>query len=157
MKKQTLGLVIVGVALVIVVFLSLAFQSSVSPHNSCKMAFSNIEGMESSFFDEKMSGAEEADPTDSISWLEKEEKKKQENAKKEGLENNPKKVEGFSLHPASVGDYQPIDYFSSLKAGDCKASGYTKNSGNLCLDERAMQLLRTRGGNMTSGEAQIGV
>jgi hypothetical protein len=148
MKKQTLGLVIVGVALIIVVVMSLAFQLSVSPHNSCKMKYSAVEGMEGAPFD-GVAGGEEADPTDSISWLEKEDKKKQENAKK---------VEGFSLHPASVGDYQPLDYFSSLKGSfDCKATGYTTNSGNLCLDDRAMQLLRTRGGNMSSGEAQIGV
>ncbi len=151
MKKQTMGLTIIGVALIVVIIFSLAYQTTIKPHHSCKMAFSNIEGLDGAPFN----GGEEADPTDSISWLEQDEKDKQ---KKEKFSNaGAVKVEGFELHPASVGDYQPIDYFSSLKAGDCAPSGYTKISGNLCLDDKAIKLLKTRGGNMSSGESQIGV
>lgn len=145
MKKQTTGLLLIGVALLIIVAISLAYQTSAVPHSSCKMAYARVEGMEGSSFIQ----TDDSDPTDSISWLDEE---KKGNGKKDAV-----KVEGFELHPASVGDSAPIDYFSTLPSGNCGPSIYTTARGYLCLDDKAMRLLKTRGGNITSGESQIGV
>lgn len=39
---------------------------------------------------------------------------------------------------------------------DCLGIGLTNSRGNLCLDEKAMKLLVTRGGNRSTGPAEIG-
>ena len=39
---------------------------------------------------------------------------------------------------------------------DCPGIGLTNSRGNLCLDENTMNLLVTRGGNRSTGPAEIG-
>jgi hypothetical protein len=72
-------------------------------------------------------------------------------------EDEPKKVEGFGLMPAPYGIETPIDRFSSLKSDkSCTPSPYSTSTGFLCMDKDTERLLRTRGGNITSGDSQIG-
>jgi hypothetical protein len=52
-----------------------------------------------------------------------------------------------------------IDLFSNVTSSlDCigKSSELTGSMGGLCLDNNLMTLLRTRGGNQTAGNMQIG-
>lgn len=52
-----------------------------------------------------------------------------------------------------------IDLFSNTKSSlDCigKSSGLTGSMGGLCLDNNLTGMLRTRGGNQTTGNMQIG-
>jgi hypothetical protein len=52
-----------------------------------------------------------------------------------------------------------VDTIGSAKGSlECvgKSSGLSNSMGGLCLDENQKNLLATRGGNMTSGSAEIG-
>ena len=54
---------------------------------------------------------------------------------------------------------KPLDKFSALKSSkDCvgNSSGLSNSTGALCLDSDTAAMLKTRGGNMTSGDSQIG-
>lgn len=69
----------------------------------------------------------------------------------------PKKVEGFGLMPAPYGVEAPIDRFSALKSEKtCAGSQYSTSTGYLCMDKETERLLRTRGGNISGGDSQIG-
>jgi len=78
---------------------------------------------------------------------------------REGMTKNTKK-EGFTgLDGAKYGNDAPIDKFSGTKgsaACDGISSGLTNSKGGLCLSDSQQQLLRTRGGNATGGDSQIG-
>lgn len=73
--------------------------------------------------------------------------------KKDGI-----KTEGFEgLQSSPYTDEKPIDYFSQLPSGgNCEYSPYSNSKGYLCLDEKAKNLLLTRGGNQTGKQCQIG-
>ena len=80
------------------------------------------------------------------------------------IANDPKsqiKKEGFAgLEGTSYGADTPIDKFSGTKgSAECvgKSSGLTNSKGGLCLTDSQQSLLRTRGGNATGGDSQIGV
>ena len=66
------------------------------------------------------------------------------------------KGEGVYCHPN--GGLEKIDVYSDAK-GDvsCKhSSGYHNSKGGLCLDDKMMKLLTTRGMNASGGYGQIG-
>lgn len=68
-----------------------------------------------------------------------------------------KKVEGFGLMPAPYGVEAPIDRFSALKSEKtCTSSPYSTSTGYLCMDKETERLLKTRGGNISGGDSQIG-
>lgn len=56
--------------------------------------------------------------------------------------------EGFSEKPSDV--------FSSAKGNQSCSSGLTNSMGALCLSEEQLYLLRSRGGNSTGRDSQIG-
>ena len=68
-------------------------------------------------------------------------------------------VEGFQgLQATPYTDPVAIDIYSEAKGNvSCEASTYSNSKGYLCLDEKQKFLLKTRGGNSTGGESQIGV
>ena len=70
------------------------------------------------------------------------------------------KKEGFvGLESSSFGDNTPIDKFSGTKGSiecDGKSSGLHNSKGGLCLNDDQTKLLRTRGGNASGGDSQIG-
>jgi len=77
--------------------------------------------------------------------------------KEEKKEKDAKQVEGFGLMPAPYGVEAPIDRFSALKSDKtCAGSPYSTSTGYLCMDKEAEKLLRTRGGNISGGDSQIG-
>lgn len=49
-----------------------------------------------------------------------------------------------------------LDFMSELPSSGSCVSTYSNSRGYICLDKKAIQLLTTRGGNMSTGEAQIG-
>lgn len=51
-----------------------------------------------------------------------------------------------------------LDYFSQLSSGiKCELSPYSNSKGYICLDSKAIKLLKTRGGNMSDNQdSQIG-
>lgn len=69
-------------------------------------------------------------------------------------------VSGFTtLLEASSSYNVPIsslDFMSELPSSGSCVSTYSNSRGYICLDKKAVQLLTTRGGNMSTGEAQIG-
>jgi len=75
----------------------------------------------------------------------------------EGDKKKCSKVEGFGLMPAPYGSEAPLDRFSALKSSKtCEGSPYSTSSGYLCLDKETEKLLKTRGGNISGGDSQIG-
>jgi len=65
----------------------------------------------------------------------------------------------IGLDGASYGDDKPIDKFSGTRGDincDGISSGLTNSKGGLCLNDIQTQLLRTRGGNASGGDSQIG-
>ena len=48
------------------------------------------------------------------------------------------------------------NHFKAESKKDCPGIGLTNSRGNLCLDENTMNLLVTRGGNRSTGPAEIG-
>ena len=72
--------------------------------------------------------------------------------KVEGFESLREKLdpEDFS-HSKSI-----IDVYSQYSGSlGCPINAMSNSTGYLCLDEKATQLLRTRGGNQTGGEYRI--
>jgi hypothetical protein len=49
-----------------------------------------------------------------------------------------------------------IDFMSQLPSSGSCVSTYSNSMGYICLDKKAVNLLTTRGGNMSTGESQIG-
>jgi hypothetical protein len=68
------------------------------------------------------------------------------------------KVEGFEgLQSSPFTKEIPIDTIShAVGNNQCQSVGYYNSKGNLCLDDAQILLLRTRGGNASGGESQIG-
>ena len=65
--------------------------------------------------------------------------------------------DGLFCSPASVEGSNPTDIFSQAAGRlDCKSYGYTNSRGFLCMDDKQVQLLTTRGGNASGGDMQIG-
>jgi hypothetical protein len=66
---------------------------------------------------------------------------------------------GFGVFCTPNGGLDQIDIYSQAK-GDTtcvgKSSGYHNSKGGLCLDEKMINLLKTRGANATGGYGQIG-
>lgn len=78
---------------------------------------------------------------------------------REGMTENNKKEAFTDLDGAAYGNNAPIDKFSGTKGSiDCDiiSSGLSNSKGGLCLSDSQQQLLRTRGGNATGGDSQIG-
>ena len=51
----------------------------------------------------------------------------------------------------------PTDIYSQAAGRpDCKSYGYMNSRGFLCMDDKQVQLLTTRGGNASGGDMQIG-
>jgi hypothetical protein len=72
------------------------------------------------------------------------------------------KVEGFeSLHERLEPEDFPqgkeiIDVYSQYKGGlGCPPNPLSNSGGYICMDDKAKQLLMTRGGNQTGGEYRI--
>lgn len=68
------------------------------------------------------------------------------------------KVEGFEgLQSAPYTAEIPIDIFSNAVGNArCEANPYSNSKGYLCLDSTQKNLLKTRGGNSTGKDSQIG-
>ena len=68
--------------------------------------------------------------------------------------------EGFvGLEPSVYGTDKPIDRFSGTPGSvscDKISSGLSNSKGGLCLTDEQTKLLRTRGGNASGGDSQIG-
>jgi hypothetical protein len=65
--------------------------------------------------------------------------------------------DGLFCNPASAHASNPTDIFSQAAGRiDCKSYGYTNSRGFLCMDDKQVQLLTTRGGNASGGDMQIG-
>jgi hypothetical protein len=69
-----------------------------------------------------------------------------------------KKVEGFEgLQPSPLNSSEKLDIFSDFDGKNtCTPSSYSNSKGYLCLDDKATQLLLTRGGNASGLPSQIG-
>lgn len=72
----------------------------------------------------------------------------------------PKKVEGFQgIQGSPYGSEKPLDVFSQIPGSlscDTISSGLHNSKGGLCLTPDAVGLLKTRGGNSTGKDSQIG-
>jgi hypothetical protein len=68
------------------------------------------------------------------------------------------KVSGYSgllTSPEMI--HKPLDIYSQATSSTtCQSYGLTNSTGNLCLNPEQLRLLRTRGGNLTGGDSQIG-
>ena len=90
----------------------------------------------------------------------KDESKKDESKKDESNKDEPKKVEGFQgLQPSPYVNETTIDPFGQTPGSlecDARSSGLHNSKGGLCLTKEQLNLLKTRGGNSTGGDFQIG-
>jgi hypothetical protein len=68
------------------------------------------------------------------------------------------KVEGFEgLQYSPLNSSEKLDIFSDFDGkSTCTPSSYSNSKGYLCLDDKATQLLLTRGGNASGNPSQIG-
>ena len=65
--------------------------------------------------------------------------------------------DGLFCTPASAQESNPTDIYSQAAGrSDCKSYGYMNSRGFLCMDDKQVQLLTTRGGNASGGDMQIG-
>lgn len=166
--KITTQLVILAVVLVIVIMLSLSyFAVEVMPYSPSTIFSKQFvyEGMEN---DEKNESSETDKPkpkTDDEKLAEElaklmEESKKSESKKDESKKEEPKKVEGFQgLQPSPYENEKTIDPFGQTPGSlecDSRSSGLHNSRGGLCLTKEQLNLLKTRGGNSTGGDFQIG-
>lgn len=80
------------------------------------------------------------------------------NEKKSVEKDGKEKVEGFQgLQTSPYTDYAPIDRLGQLKSTTkCEQSIFSTSTGFVCLDDETKKLLASRGGNASSGEAEIG-
>lgn len=70
---------------------------------------------------------------------------------------NKEKFENLSESSSSYNESNPpIDFMSQLPSSGSCVSTYSNSTGYICLDKKAVNLLTTRGGNMSTGESQIG-
>lgn len=69
-----------------------------------------------------------------------------------------KKLYGFDglFCTPGVAD-KSLDIYATAEGKlDCEGSGLTNSRGSLCLDENQLNMLRTRGGNNTGKDAEVG-
>ena len=174
--KITTQLVILAIVLVVVIMLSLSyFAVEVMPYSPSTIFSKQFvyEGMETEnkenpsdkpkekSDDEKLAEElaklmEESKKTET----KKDETKKEEPKKEESKKEEPKKVEGFQgLQPSPYVNEKTIDPFGQTPGSldcDSKSSGLHNSKGGLCLTKEQLNLLKTRGGNSTGGDFQIG-
>jgi hypothetical protein len=71
-----------------------------------------------------------------------------------------KKVSGFDgmgVFCTPTTPLQKIDIYSSATGKiDCDGHGYSNSKGGLCMDSNMISQLKSRGGNATGGDGQIG-
>lgn len=83
-----------------------------------------------------------------------------ENTSEEKVVNYCKNIFGFhGLYCDPTKEDAVIDVIGKTKgSSECvgKSSGLSKSTGGLCLNENQINLLKTRGGNMSTGEEIIG-
>lgn len=73
-------------------------------------------------------------------------------------EQDCKRIYGFDglFCAPGVAD-KSLDLYATAEGKlDCEGSGLTNSRGSLCLDENQKNMLRTRGGNNTGRDAEIG-
>jgi hypothetical protein len=77
---------------------------------------------------------------------------------KEGGDAKCKKVFGFDgLYCEPYLADNKLDIYSEAKGSlDCMGSGLSNSKGSLCLDKKMLNLLSSRGGNVTCPDSQIG-
>jgi hypothetical protein len=182
--KITTQLVILAVVLVIVIMLSLSyFAVEVMPYSPSTIFSKQFvyEGMENDG-DKKESSEKDKPKAKSddeklaeelaklmeeskkaelkTTELKKDESKKEEPKKDESKKEAPKKVEGFQgLQPSPYENEKTIDPFGQTPGSlqcDSRSSGLHNSRGGLCLTKEQLNLLKTRGGNSTGGDFQIG-
>ena len=182
--KITTQLVILAVVLLIVIMLSLSyFAVEVMPYSPSNIFSKQFvyEGMEN---DEKKESTETDKPkpkSDDEKLAEelakimeeskkaepkkedeskKTEPKKEDDSNKEESTESPKKVEGFQgLQPSPYVNETTLDVFGQTPGSlecDARSSGLHNSKGGLCLTKEQLILLKTRGGNSTGGDFQIG-
>jgi len=175
--KITTQLVILAVVLVIVIMLSLSyFAVEVMPYSPSTIFSKQFvyEGMENDSDTKNESSSSETDKpkpkTDDEKLAEelaklmeetkKAEPKTTEPNKDESKKEEPKKVEGFQgLQPSPYENERTIDPFGQTPGSlecDSRSSGLHNSRGGLCLTKEQLNLLKTRGGNSTGGDFQIG-
>ena len=172
--KITTQLVILAVVLLIVIMLSLSyFAVEVMPYSPSAIFSKQFvyEGMEDN---EKKESTETDKPkpksddeklAEELAKLMEESKKseapkKDEEPMKEESKETPKKVEGFQgLQAYPYVSETKIDPFGQTPGSlecDARSSGLHNSKGGLCLTKEQLNLLKTRGGNSTGGDFQIG-
>jgi len=178
--KITTQLVILAVVLLIVIMLSLSyFAVEVMPYSPSTIFSKQFvyEGMENDSDNKKTESSSSSSETDKpkpktddeklaeelaklMEETKKAEPKTTEPNKDESKKEEPKKVEGFQgLQPSPYENERTIDPFGqppgSLQC-DSRSSGLHNSRGGLCLTKEQLNLLKTRGGNSTGGDFQIG-
>jgi hypothetical protein len=172
--KITTQLVILAGVLLIVIMLSLSyFAVEVIPYSPSAIFSKQFvyEGMEDN---EKKESTETDKPkpksddeklAQELAKLMEESKKseapkKDEEPMKEESKETPKKVEGFQgLQASPYVNETTIDPFGQTPGSlecDARSSGLHNSKGGLCLTKEQLNLLKTRGGNSTGGDFQIG-
>ena len=176
--KITTQLVILAVVLLIVIMLSLSyFAVEVIPYSPSTIFSKQFvyEGMEDDVKKESSETDKPKPKLDDIKLAEelaklmeetkkaepkKAEPKKDESKNDESNKDEPKKVEGFQgLQPSPYVNETTIDPFGQTPGSlecDARSSGLHNSKGGLCLTKEQLNLLKTRGGNSTGGDFQIG-
>jgi len=172
--KITTQLVILAVVLLIVIMLSLSyFAVEVMPYSpsaifSKQFIYEGMEGddkKDSTETDKTKPKSDDAKLAEELVKImeesKKSEPKKEEELKKdEAKKEEAKKVEGFQgLQPSPYVNEQNIDPFGQTPGSlecDARSSGLHNSKGGLCLTKEQLNLLKTRGGNSTGGDFQIG-
>ena len=70
----------------------------------------------------------------------------------------PVRLPGYAgLQTSPDATFMPLDIYSQASGSkDCPGSTLSNSMGPLCLNSEQTRLLRTRGGNLTGGDSQIG-
>jgi hypothetical protein len=177
--KITIQLVILAVVLLIVIMLALSyFAVEVIPYSPSTIFSKQFfyEGMEDgakkeSETDKTTPKSDDAKLAEELAKLmeeskkseppkKEEELKKEEAKKEEAKKEEAKKVEGFQgLQASPYVSERTIDHFGQTSGSlecDARSSGLHNSKGGLCLTKEQLNLLKTRGGNSTGGDFQIG-
>ena len=147
MKISTFS-ILISLALLIVIIMSLSSSCAVLPYRveSTTLHESPYEGFRSIIEYTTYPNNESIDSNTSKDIVQ---------SKDESL----KRVSGFDgLVTSPNAPEQPLDIFSQATSSPtCKSYGYMNSRGFLCLNPEQIQLLTTRGGNLGSNDATIGV
>jgi hypothetical protein len=173
--KITTQLVILAVVLFIVIMLSLSyFAVEVMPYSPSTIFSKQFvyEGMETENkekpsdkpSDKPKEKSDDEKLAEELAKLMEESKKSEpkttESKTTEPKKEEPKKVEGFQgLQPSPYVSETTIDPFGQTPGSlecDSRSSGLHNSRGGLCLTKEQLNLLKTRGGNSTGGDFQIG-